>query len=183
MLLSAIITRDTTEIIKNLLTSIAILIGDGWTFWKFIIQREGRPKIELRVDLRVLGLLHDQYIVEVIAIGENKGLVREYVRDFNFSLFYLSDQHPINDGDEKILNQIQFERRIHKRKWIPADWEYTVFDPGIKQYYTYITHLPGNTKFALVQSRFNYSDKKSDFQSSQKTFAIQLPSEIVKQEA
>ncbi len=41
-----IITKENSEIFKNILTSIAILIGGGWTFWRFILQREGHSKIQ-----------------------------------------------------------------------------------------------------------------------------------------
>jgi hypothetical protein len=43
-----------------------------------------------------------------------------------------------------------------------------------------LTFLPIESKYALVYAQFKYPDRKSDFHSSQKTFAIQKPTTIVK---
>jgi hypothetical protein len=50
MFLLGIFTKENIELIKNIAEIIAILIGGGWAFWKFVIQREGKPKIEFTVD-------------------------------------------------------------------------------------------------------------------------------------
>lgn len=80
----------------------AILLGGTWTIWRYLLQREGNAKIQFNVDLKVVGVLKDSYIVEVIAIVENKGSVRLYVDDFKFDLLYLSDKHELIDGDARI---------------------------------------------------------------------------------
>ncbi len=113
-----IITKINIEILQSILTSIAIIIGGGWTCWRFILQREGHSKIQFNVDLRIVGVHKDKLIAEVIAIVENKGLVRQYVNDFRFNLLYLSDKHEILEGDSRINKQILFEKIINKRYWI-----------------------------------------------------------------
>ena len=161
------------EIIKNVLESLAILIGGGWAFWKFVIQREGKPKIEFAVDFNVIGTHQNEIIAEIAAVLHNKGLVREKIYDFKFDLLYLTEKDNIVDGDEKILHQIAFNKRISRQQWFPQKkWKYTFADPGIVQRYTYITHLPKDTKFVLVRSKFKYTDTSSDFQAAQKTFKV-----------
>jgi hypothetical protein len=179
MTLIDIITKDNTEIVKNILTSIAILVGGGWTFWRFVLQREGNSKIQFNVDLKVIGVHKDKFIVEVIAMVENKGLVRHYVNDFRFDLLYLSDKQDIVEGDESINKQVLFEKIVSKRYWIPPDWYYSFIDAGVTQNYTYTTFLPIESKYALVFAQFKYPDRKSDFHTSQKTFAIQKPTTSV----
>ncbi len=175
MTLIDFITEKNVEILKNILTSIAILFGGGWTFWRFILQREGNSKIQFNVDLKVIGVHKDKYIVEVVAVVENKGNVRHYVNDFRFDLLYLSDKQDVVEGDERINKQLLFEKIISKRYWIPPDWYYSFIDPGVIQNYTYTTFLPIESKFALVFAQFKYPDRKSDFHTSQKTFAIHNP--------
>ncbi len=170
-----IITKNNSEILKNILTSVAILIGGGWTFWRFILQREGHSKIQFNVDFRIIGVHKDKYIVEVVAIVENKGLVRQYVNDFRFDLLCLSDKQDIIDGDDRINRQVLFKKIIDKRYWIPPDWCNSFIDAGVIQYYTYTTSLPNDAKFALVYGHFKYPDGKNNFHTAQKTFPIQIP--------
>jgi hypothetical protein len=174
MFLLGIFTKENIELIKNIAEIIAILIGGGWAFWKFVIQREGKPKIEFTVDFEVIGIHQQEYLAEIIAELQNKGLVREKIYDFTFDLLYLVDTDNLVEGGDEILKQVAFNKRISRQRWFPKIWDYTFADPGIVQRYRYITHLPLNTKFALVRSSFKYTDKSSDFQAAQKTFKVAL---------
>jgi hypothetical protein len=168
------------EKIKNILTSLAILIGGIWTFWRFVLQREGNAKIQFDLDLRVIGILKNEYIIEIIAIVENKGTVRHYVNDFKFDLLYLSDKHEIVDGDERINHQLLFEKKIEKRYWIPPLWYTSFIDAGVIQKYTYVSHLPVDAVFATIYAQFKYPSFSRyfplfrSFHTSQKTFKLKL---------
>src|SRR5882762_5229613 len=102
MELQTLMSREDSEILTNVLTSIAILVGGGWTFWRFVLLRERFPKIEFNVDLNVVGVQDDKYIVEVIAVVENKGLVRQYLRELRFDLFYLPEESKVIEGKQDI---------------------------------------------------------------------------------
>ncbi len=77
-----------SEIIKNVVTTIAILIGGAWTIYRFGINRERHPKLQFDLLLNVLGKTEQHYIVELTATIENKGLTRLYIEDFIFHLLY-----------------------------------------------------------------------------------------------
>jgi len=34
------------EAVQALVTSVALVVGGGWALWRFVLQREGRAKIE-----------------------------------------------------------------------------------------------------------------------------------------
>jgi len=174
MPLLQIITQTTSDIFSDVLTGLAILIGGCWTFWRFVLQREGNAKIQFDVDLQVTGIHRSSYIVEIIATVENKGLVRHYVNDFSFKILHLTEQHDIKDGGENINNQLLFEKIIDKRYWIPPKWVDSFIDAGVVQHYTYVTHLPAHTKFALVYAKFKYPDKKSEFHTAQRVFKLPI---------
>ena len=169
---------DHHEAIKDLLASLAILLGGAWTLWRFVLQREGNAKIQFNVDFKIIGTLKNDYIVEVIAIVENKGSVRHYVNDFKFDLLYLTEEHEIEEGDKRINNQLLFEKIIDKRYWIPPSWYNSFIDAGVVQNYTYVTHLPIEAKFALVYAQFKYPGSIKNiflgrsFHTAQKTFKI-----------
>jgi hypothetical protein len=166
------------EAIKNILTSLAILVGGVWTIWRFVLQREGNAKIQFDVDFVVVGELKNEYVVEVVATVENKGSVRHYVNDFKFDLLYLSDKHKIVDGDDRINGQLLFEKVIDKRYWIPPSWYNSFIDAGVVQRYTYITHLPSEAKFVTVYAQFKYPSFirflpfLKTFHTAQRTFKI-----------
>lgn len=168
-----------SEILYNSLASLAILIGGSWTFWKFVIQRDRFPRPEFNLDLNVIGEQKGRYLVELSAILTNKSSIRLKIPKFHFSLFYLSGDHHIEDGDEKIDNMVRFEPLIKKRLWLKHlnnHNEYTFVDADTTQKYSYVTWLPGDATFALLQSKFYYQEKASDFHSSQKCFRIEIKS-------
>lgn len=170
-----------SEPIKNLITAFAITIGGFWTLWRFVLNREGNAKIEFNIDLKVIGKSksNNKYIIEAIAIVENRGNARHYVNNFTFDLLYLSENHEIKDGCKKINYQLQFEKLNEKKKvWIPDKWGNSFIDAGITQHYTYVTHVPIESKFILIYAKFNYPSLLSrmglikNFHTAQKTFKI-----------
>ena len=107
--------RIWAEIVRNLGTGIAILIGGGWAFWRFIIQRERHPKIEFTLDLHVLGNYDNTVLVELIAIVENKGLVRHSFKDFHFDLLYLPKGGQLESGKREANKQVLFQKEIDNK--------------------------------------------------------------------
>lgn len=127
---------DTAKTVGNALqafvTALAILIGSGWAFWKFLVQRESRAKIEFSLDLRIIGHLHGRILAEVVAVVSNRGLVRHWLSDFRFDVHYLTTEDQLIEGDERINQQVLFPRSaIRKRYWIPPK-KNSFIDPGVR---------------------------------------------------
>ncbi len=80
--------KDLFTAIKDALLAIGVLVGGGWALWRFVLEREGKPKIQFDLDLNILGKQGNKFLVEVIAIVENKGRVRHWLKDFRFDLHY-----------------------------------------------------------------------------------------------
>lgn len=161
-----------SEVFKNIVTALAVLVGGVWAWYRFVLKREKYSKIEMTPDLAVLGTQNDYYIIELTVICENKGEVREEVGDFTFTLLTLDDTSPVEKGGEAILNELAFNKCISKGRWVPESWGYTFFDPGIKTTYSHITILPRTTTFVKLSSRFYAKDKKTHFRSCQKAFRL-----------
>jgi hypothetical protein len=163
---------------KDGMTTLAILVGAGWATAKFVQRREAKAKIQFDVDLSVVGRADGKLIVELVAIVENKGLVRHAVSDFIFKLFYLPKGAQIRDGDKRIKHQIHFESVVKDRSWVKEDTVYTFVDPGVVQRYRYVTHIPGDAAFALLYAEFKYPDAASEFHSAQRVFNVAQASEL-----
>ena len=159
--------KETSEIAKNFATVLAILVGGGWTFWRFVLQREAQAKVEFDVDIKIIGEHDGELIIELITTIENKGLVRHRISNFSFDLLFMTDKDAIIDGDERINFQLLFQKKIDKRKWVPHDWYIPYIDAGVKQSFRYLTHLPVATKFVVLYSTFRHPTTKKDFHTAQ----------------
>jgi len=160
------------EAIQACLTGVGIVVGGGWALWRFVLQREGRAKIQFDLDVRILGRQADRLLVEAVAIVGNKGRVRHYLRDFRFDLHYLSKESKVEDGDESINHQVLFAPAVKKRYWIPPSWLDTFIDAGVEQTYRYVTSVPCDATFLLLYAQFKYPDAESEFHTAQKVFPV-----------
>jgi len=164
--------KDWSEIVKNVLEGLAICGAAVWALFRFGLFRERYAKIEFNLDCRYLGKSNHCRLVELIAVIENKGLVRQYIKEWTFDLLLLDDSTMIDETDSTINYQVKFfNKKISKRPWVPASWYTTFIDAGTRQVYTYLTAVPENTKFITLYSRFIYPSS-NDFHSSQKTFEL-----------
>ncbi len=162
-----------SEITKNILEGIAILGAATWTIFRFGIFRERYAKIEFNLDCRYIGSTGDSHLIELIAVVENKGLVRQNIRHWTFDLLLFKNDAEIDESSEKINFQVSFpDKKINNRPWVPASWYGTFIDAGTKQVYPYLTSVPKDTDFVILYSRFIYPNTK-DFHSSQKTFSLE----------
>jgi hypothetical protein len=166
--------NNITSGIQNIIATLAILAGGTWALFKFVIYRERYPKVQFDLDLRVLGKVDNQIIVEVVALVENKGMVRHWLNDFKFDLLVLPKDKMPMEGDQRVNFQVLFDKVIKQRYWIPPDWKTTFIDPGVHQEYTYVTHIPENSALAMIYATFKYPDQESSFHAAQKTFKIAL---------
>src|SRR5262245_46623738 len=163
--------KDIAGGIKDCITAAGVLVGGAWALWRFVLRRERHPKIQFDLDLSIVSREHDHLVVEVVAVVENKGLVRHWCRDFKFDLLYLPAGAPIVEGDE-INGQALFEPIFKERYWIPPDWLSTFIDAGVVQRYTYLAKAPKDASILFVFAKFKYPDSESEFHTAQKAFSI-----------
>lgn len=165
--------KDWSEIAKNFLEAIAILAAATWTIFRFGIYRERFAKVEFNLDCRYIGKAGNNHIVELTAIIENKGLVRQDIKEWTFDLLLFKEGDYIDETAGSINYQVRFsDKKISKRPWVPTSWHTTFIDAGTKQIYPYLTSVPHDTQFITLYSRFIYPKTKS-FHSAQKTFHLE----------
>src|SRR6185369_11572056 len=99
-------TLEKSEFFKNVLTCLAITVGGVWTFWRFILNGDGKPKIQFDIDLRVVGRQDSKILTEAMAIVHNKGQVRHIIKNFFLDILILKKNEPIINGDALINYQI-----------------------------------------------------------------------------
>lgn len=171
------------EILEAGVTSLGLIIGGIWIYFKFISTCENHPKIQFDLDVGIIGRQDKKILIELIAIINNKGLVRHWVNDFICDVLILQKDDPIETGAQKINYQVKFkkfnpvkdknicnEKYLDRIIWVPENWYNAFIDPGVEQKFTYITAIPEDTTFISLYSRFI---TKNDFlNSAQRTFSV-----------
>jgi hypothetical protein len=123
------------------------------------VRQEEFWRIEFTVDVAFVGIQEGKWLVEVIAVLENKGVVPTKLCKLTFDLRCLHGSDPIEDGPADINQQTNIPRVLIKsRSWFPKDWEWTFIHPGVRTRYSYVTAVPSDASFVLVHGRFKYPD-------------------------
>lgn len=171
--------------LQSLITITAILIAGAWTLYRFGISREQYPKLQFDLHLNQLGISRDKQVVELVATITNKGIARQYIRDFRFNILTFDDETPFDMTDGKIENRLKFNKlnKSHtpdakgELKWI--DSKYQVFvDGGISREFRYVTALDKDVRFVMIYSKFDHEEKRwfyknqSEHYRLSKTFAV-----------
>lgn len=147
------------NIIESVATSLALLIGGFWAYFRFVRQRENTALIDFNVEINFVSKKGDWWIVELIAFVENKGKVQHRIKEFDFELASLN----VGDRVETAAqygNQVHFPNEVAKGSFLPNKCMYFFIEPGLKNKYTYVARIPESAEAIMLHSSFNYLDGK-----------------------
>jgi hypothetical protein len=159
--------KNFTSGISSLATTIGLIVGGVWTYRKFIDFREAAPKIEFNVDLSFIRKQGGCWIIEVIAVVENKGRKAHLMKKFTFDLRYTLPNDPIK-AEESFLAYIP--NKACEGSWIPANWGGTFIEPGLRTRYSSVASIPESATTALLHGKFFY--QSGTLHTSDKLFAV-----------
>lgn len=163
------------EILPEYIQALAIIVGAGWAYWKFIYQRQREPATDIDIDVRFVGVQKKKWVIEVTCVLENKSLVRHTYRDFQVTVRFLESTDGITDGPLGIEYQLDAPKTIDKRikdkrffagvdisnsrKDADAQKRLTqnYINPRQQFHHRYITWIPDSASFVWVQCKFNFS--------------------------
>jgi hypothetical protein len=146
---------STAETVQSIVTSVAIVAGGAWAYFRYVYNRERNPRATLEIDVDLLGVQRDQWIVEVNAVVHNQGSVRHRVDDPRLEIRYLVADDRITDGDESVWSQTSFPNSIGRRS---LPWGGYI-DPGLKYRNSYLTHITTNATFGVALCSFKYTER------------------------
>ena len=162
--------------IYTLFTLLTVVLAGALTIFRFIITREQYPKLHFELGLDKLGVSRDKHIIELSATITNKGMTRQYIRDFRFNILTFDDNTPFNLGDPEIEKRLKFNAFDKGLNWTNS--EHPVFvDGGMSHQFTYVTALDKNIRFVMIYSKFDHHSKRwwmkdSEHYRISKTFAL-----------
>ncbi len=146
------------QIIQAVFTLSAAVIAGAWAIAKVLRRHEHRARIEFSVDISFVGIQGTDWLIEVVALVDNKGLVRHTIENFSFHLRTIQSSDELAEGGPKINNQVSIPFLLKEGSWIPKNWGDTFIDPGIRTRYSYVSTVPLGTSFVLLHGRFLYSN-------------------------
>ncbi|HMV45493.1 MAG TPA: hypothetical protein PK079_01440 [Leptospiraceae bacterium] len=177
------------DLLKFIVEFIALLIGSGFGFYRFILKKEFHPKIQFSVELNVIDRTSKGWLVEVIAFIENKGSVRHLIdtNDFTFTIRYLTKKsnfsNDITIQKEKFYT-LNFDNKVEDStnkgyfQMLPNFFGETFIDPSVKQKYSCPLVILNDATHVLVISKFRYKDLSMDFHTAQGFYKLETNAKI-----
>jgi hypothetical protein len=162
--------------LTSIITILAIILAGVWTLYRFGIARERHPKLQFELHMHQLGTSRDKHIVEFAAVITNKGIARQYIRDFKFNILTFDDTMPFDLSDPKIEQRLRFHEMSKGLNWVNSNHPSFV-DGGMSHQYTYVTALDNHVRFVMIYSKFDHEsrewfNKDSEHYRIAKTFAV-----------
>ena len=162
--------------LQSLFTILAILLAGLWTIFRFGIAREQYPKLQFDLSLNQLGTSRDKQIVELVAVITNKGIIRQYIRNFKFNILVFDDTTPFDMTDTEIEKRLKFKEFSKGLNWDDPDHSAFV-DGGMSRTFSYVTALEKDVRFVMIYSKFYHKSKywlmpRAEQYHISKTFAL-----------
>jgi hypothetical protein len=161
--------------IQAIVTSLSIIAAGIWAYWKFIFQQEKYPNIIFSTDINFIGKQNNEWLIEVIAIIENKGKAQHKMKSFCFDINALFHSDKLISLD-KWGGQVDFPSHITKGSFLPSNRSFFFVDPGTTAKYSFVTKISDDVSFVILHSYFDYSDERKYIHSAEKT--IKVPKKI-----
>jgi len=164
--------NELASTIQAIFTSLSIVIGGSWVFYRFVLQQERYPNINFTTDINIIGEQGAYWIVELTATIDNKGKAQHKMSKIGFDLNALFDDDPVL-SDEKWGGQIDFPHRLIWGSYLPKHQAYFFVDPGTQAKYSFLTKVPLNSSYLILHSNFIYSNRKNKMHTAEKTIKVE----------
>lgn len=132
-----------------------VVIAASWGYYR--LWREGilRPRLEFSIDCEFFGPVGGEYIAQFTLNARNRGLVR-----YQFSRIDLRVRGIARDSGIQYWSgrepRLEFPLSVLKTNVIPDNYNFFFVEPGIEQPITYVSKIPENIQYILVNAVFHY---------------------------
>jgi hypothetical protein len=80
--------KNLTAGIQSITTSLALVGGGVWAYWRFVLNRESAHKVDLDADVTFVRKQGENWVIEGVALVKNPGNVRLDFKEFTYELHY-----------------------------------------------------------------------------------------------
>jgi hypothetical protein len=108
--------KDVAKGISAILSTLAIIGGAAWAYWKFVIQKERERRAEFDLTGDFVGKQNGKWVIEVSARLANRGKVRHLMENATLNIRYLTADDPILESPQDgHFRQVTFPHSIERR--------------------------------------------------------------------
>ena len=157
--------------LQSIATIISFIVGGIWVYQRYILQQEPYPNINFTADINVIGKQDEYWIVELIALIENKGKAQHKMEQFEFDVYGVNKKDKLED-DERFGGQVAFGHLIKKGSFLPIKWKYFFVDPGTSAKYSFLSRIPEDISFIVLHTSFTYHNRNSAGHTAEKTISL-----------
>lgn len=152
---------------QTLIAAVVAVVGGAWALRRHYARREHDPRIQFRVGVRFIGHHQGHWIVELLALVQNRGEVPHRMSGLGVELRGFRDGDPVARGPEAIRGQLPFTHLL-----VHDDGELlsmmpdrkdarVVIYPGTSMRYMYVTSVEDSMRFLLIHGRLTREDAQA----------------------
>jgi len=157
---------------QSIATVAALIFGGIWAWLRFFQFREGKPKIDVTLDVTFVQKQKGKWIVTVEALLENKAKVRHKFKDFTFDVRYALPEDELenkiikSDGEKDIVLSAEFPHIAAKGSWLDDAetaedrLDYGALEPGESDRWTFVACVPEDA--TIISARSELYDEQSE---------------------
>ena len=157
---------------QSIATIAALLVGGIWTWQRFFQFREGKPKIDLELEVNFVRRQMGKLVVTVEALLENKAKIRHKFKDFTFDIRYTLPSDELENAISKdkagqdIALSLKFPHSAAKGSCLDdaedldARMDYGALEPGESDRWTFVACLPQDA--TMIRAWSELYDEQSE---------------------
>jgi hypothetical protein len=157
-------------------TPLGLIVGGIWAYRRYVVEESNFSHIETSADISFVGQQGDFWIVELLAILNNKGRVQHKIERFAFDLNAIYSGEPI-DVSKKWGGQVNFEHGIVEGSFIPKSDQFFIIGPAVTAKYSYVARVPALATHLILHCWFDYVDRPGFSHSMEKTVRVPAPAQ------
>jgi hypothetical protein len=154
-----------------------------WTWQRFFQFREGKPKIDLKLEVNFVRRQMGKLVVTVEALVENKAKIRHKFKDFTFEIRYTLPSDELENTISKdkagkdIALSAKFPHIAAKGSWLDdsedpdARMDYGALEPGESDRWTFVACLPQDATMIRAWSEL-YDEQSKESLEATKVWAV-----------
>jgi len=163
--------RDWFSALQSLATIASFLVAGYWAWSRFLREDERYPRLQSSAEIKFIGKHGDDYVVEIVAVLENKGRVIYMLKKLDFDLKAILAGNPVTTGTQ-YGGQADFAHLVAKGSFLTARVKWCYVSPGVTNRYSWIAKVPGNARMLSLHCAFHCGDRSENDHTMEATLAI-----------
>jgi len=122
-------------------------------------HREDIPHIEFDISCNPIGLHDKNFVVELLLMITNKGIVKQDIRSIKLRVRAIQNTDKLSFWKDNDF-RLEFPNKLFDVEAIPKHWNFIFIEPNVKQIVSYITKIDRNICFITARAEFSYGQAR-----------------------